>query len=92
MSADDPAGHTSVGLALAFVGRFLAVLCTTAVGLIFGANVGIDWTNAHPIDGIEGLIALVLNLVVGAVGGTLLGLLVGVIGMVVYRRTRGRAR
>jgi hypothetical protein len=85
-------------LILAFLGRFVSVLGTTIVGLILGLSYGASQTGSvidgKPpvglVDGLTSMFVWILNILIGGVAGTILGLTVGVLGMIVYRRVRAR--
>jgi hypothetical protein len=80
-------------LVLAFLGRFVSVLGTTILGLILGLSYGA--TQARSVidgrppmgfaDGLTSMLVWILNILIGGVSGTVLGLMVGVLGMIVCR-------
>lgn len=103
MDTPNPEGRTPGRYALAFAGRFLGVLSTTILGTVLGMVAGAYRANSqmnggpdhgHATMGMEseGLVTLVIwvvNLLLGAAVGLMLGLVVGVVGMVAYRRAKG---
>jgi hypothetical protein len=85
-------------LILAFLGRFVSVLGTTILGLILGLSYGATQAGSvidgrPPMglaDGLTSMFVWILNIVIGGVAGTVLGLMVGVLGMVIYRWARAK--
>ena len=90
--------------ASAFAGRFLGVLCATVFGTVVGLAAGVlratAQMNAVPVpgratmgmesSGLATILVWAVNLLLGGGAGLLMGLLVGMVGMVAYGRTRGR--
>jgi hypothetical protein len=85
-------------LVLAFLGRFVSVLGTTIVGLILGLSYGASQAGSvidgkPPMgfaDGLTSMFVWIINILIGGVAGTALGLTVGMLGMIVYRCVRAR--
>jgi hypothetical protein len=85
-------------LVLAFLGRFVSVLGTTILGLILGLSYGATQAGSvidggPPMglaDGLTSMFVWILNILIGGVAGTVLGLMVGVLGMIVYRWVRAK--
>ena len=83
---------------LAFLGRFVSVLGTTILGLILGLSYGAtqagDVIDGRPpmglAAGLTSMLVWILNILIGGAAGTVLGLMVGVLGMIVYRRVRAK--
>jgi hypothetical protein len=85
-------------LVFAFLGRFVSMLGTTLLGLILGLSYGASQAGSV-IDGAgkvsmglgDGLISIfvwVFNILIGGVAGTAIGLMIGVVGMMLVRRSR----
>ena len=85
-------------LVLAFLGRFVSVLGTTILGLFLGLSYGATQAESviegrppmGPADGLTSMFGWILNILLGGVTGMALGLMVGVLGMIIYRRARAK--
>jgi hypothetical protein len=83
---------------LAFLGRFVSVLGTTILGLILGFSYGAtqagDVIDGRPpmglAAGLTSMLVWILNILIGGAAGTVLGLMVGVLGVIVYRWVRAK--
>lgn len=102
MATTDPAGRSLSRLALAFAGRFAAVLGSTVLGLVLGLLYGAyratvevaamtppgKLTLGMETAGVVPIFVWAGHLFLGAAGGAVIGLAAGVIGMVAWRLFR----
>jgi hypothetical protein len=83
---------------LAFLGRFVSVLGTTILGLILGLSYGAtqagDVIDGRPpmglAAGLTSMLVWILNILIGGAAGTVLGLMVGVLAVIVCRWVRAK--
>ncbi len=83
-------------LILAFLVRFVSVFGATMLGLILGLSYGATQAGSvsdgrPPMALTEGLASIfvwILNILIGGVAGTFIGLMIGVLGMMVFRWSR----
>jgi hypothetical protein len=89
------------GLILSILGRLSLAVLFTLLGLIIGGFVGVylgfQATNASPsapatmgfeTAGVASVIVFVMNVAIGAAGGAIVGLLIGVVSAIFVRRRR----